>query len=235
MDAEMDVKRCKECGAPMPVRSKACPKCKGVGRVAEKPSHEEKHNPIQDADFAETVQASTTKHTKGLVKCKGCEEWISKKAAACPHCGEPGKKKTSGCTWLVAVFVVFPVFGLFIMATHDESTTPVVQKVADVPVSKADCLKSADCIFEKYVIDAEVYCPKYIQRYAQYDYKWTDGLLGYKFTKVSVVSGGVVRFYGDSLQFQNQYGAWSNVVYSCDFDTVNESVIAANAEDGRLQ
>lgn len=36
-----------------------------------------------------------------LIKCKECEEEISKKAEKCPKCGAPAKKKTSLFTWLV--------------------------------------------------------------------------------------------------------------------------------------
>lgn len=41
-----------------------------------------------------------------LVKCKECEQEISKSADKCPNCGAPQKKKTSPVTWTVLVFIV---------------------------------------------------------------------------------------------------------------------------------
>src|SRR5438128_1059418 len=48
-----------------------------------------------------------------LVKCKECGEQISKKAAACPKCGAPAKKKTSAFTWLVTILLLLGVVGYF--------------------------------------------------------------------------------------------------------------------------
>ena len=39
----------------------------------------------------------------GLIKCKECQNSISKKAKSCSHCGAPGKRRTSAFTWLVAI------------------------------------------------------------------------------------------------------------------------------------
>ena len=40
-----------------------------------------------------------------LVQCKACGGMVSKKAAACPHCGNPMKRKNFGCGTLI-VFVL---------------------------------------------------------------------------------------------------------------------------------
>lgn len=48
-----------------------------------------------------------------LIKCSGCGVEISKKAKACPHCGEPAPKKTSLLTWLVLILFIFGIFGAF--------------------------------------------------------------------------------------------------------------------------
>lgn len=48
-----------------------------------------------------------------LIKCKECGQEASKKAAACPNCGAPIKKKTSLFTWIVTVFLVFIAIDYF--------------------------------------------------------------------------------------------------------------------------
>ena len=55
---------------------------------------------------------NTTKRDKNmaLTKCRECNEQISKKAASCPRCGSPAKKKTSMFTWFVLFFIIFMVY-----------------------------------------------------------------------------------------------------------------------------
>lgn len=55
-----------------------------------------------------------------LKKCAGCGAEISKKAKACPHCGEPAPKETSLLTWLVLILFVLGIFGAF---SPDSSST----------------------------------------------------------------------------------------------------------------
>lgn len=43
-----------------------------------------------------------------LIKCKGCGRPVSRKAAACPHCGEP-IRKSKGCGRLVLLLILTPV------------------------------------------------------------------------------------------------------------------------------
>lgn len=58
-----------------------------------------------------------------LIKCKECGEKISKKAEACPHCGNPLKKKGGWTTveWFTVIFVapigIFIVYGMFSLST----------------------------------------------------------------------------------------------------------------------
>jgi hypothetical protein len=53
-----------------------------------------------------------------LTKCKECGGEVSTRAAKCPHCGSPAKKKTSIFTWLVVVLLLF--WGIGYMS-HDSS------------------------------------------------------------------------------------------------------------------
>lgn len=41
-----------------------------------------------------------------LIKCKGCGAQVSKKAKACPQCGEPVPKGTSSFTWIVVILIL---------------------------------------------------------------------------------------------------------------------------------
>ena len=68
-------------------------------------------------------------------------------------------------------------------------------------------------------------CPSHIESLAKYDYDWTDGL-GYKFERSADLGSGVVRYTGNNVKFQNGFGAWLIMDYSCDLDVNSMTVVA---------
>lgn len=98
------------------------------------------------------------------------------------------------------------------------------------------CLSSAQCLVDKYFGLAEARCPMYIERMAKYGVEWTDGWFGLKFksTPYVVTDKPIVRFHGDSLKMQNGFGAWSNMVYSCDININTNKIVDFSVEKGRL-
>lgn len=81
-----------------------------------------------------------------------------------------------------------------------------------------------------------IICRDKIERMAKYAHRWTDGLLGSKFTHFNTkqTSEGYARYHGDKVQFQNGFGAWQNMKYWCDVDLDAEKVIQVNVTPGRL-
>ena len=73
-----------------------------------------------------------------LIKCSGCGVEISKKASACPHCGEPLKKGTSLFTWLVLILFILGVFGILPSNKNDSpvNTTAIVAPILKKPVKE---------------------------------------------------------------------------------------------------
>ncbi|MFA7320562.1 MAG: type VI secretion system-associated protein TagO [Dokdonella sp.] len=57
-----------------------------------------------------------------MTKCKECQADISTKADACQKCGAKAPKKTSGCTWIVAIFLALPFLILWLKSVEREST-----------------------------------------------------------------------------------------------------------------
>ena len=76
--------------------------------------------------------------------------------------------------------------------------------------STDSCGSDKLCWYKKHIGDVEVYCSDYIERLAKYDFEWTDGFLGKKFThtKWKNQSKRIMSFIGDQVKFQNGYGAW---------------------------
>lgn len=113
------------------------------------------------------------------------------------------------------------------------------QAAADARAAQdAVCLKDLQCIGEKAVIAAGIKCPREIEKLAKRQVQWTDGTLEPKFSRYGWKdkAAGVVTLYGDRVQFQNGFGAFVNVIYSCDMDMNGPSttVLGVQAEEGRL-
>lgn len=83
---------------------------------------------------------------------------------------------------------------------------------------------------------ARVRCPRRVERLAHYAHRWTDGVLEPKFSHSRLTrKSDVVTYIGDSIEFQNGFGAWQPHVYECDLNVVTEQVVAVRARPGRLR
>lgn len=101
---------------------------------------------------------------------------------------------------------------------------------------QAECRQELSCWAEEHLLAASFACDGPVEDLARYDFEWTDGFLGMKFShyRWKDVDGGVVTYIGDQIKFQNGFGASQNHVYECDYDTVAEQPIEVRAEPGRL-
>jgi hypothetical protein len=83
--------------------------------------------------------------------------------------------------------------------------------------------------------NATAFCRAPIERLARYDFRWTDGMLGSKFTHFRWIDKeqGHLQYQGDSIQFQNGFGAWQNHRYTCDFAPATRTVLQVTATPGR--
>lgn len=164
-----------------------------------------------------------------LKPCKECGKEVSDKAKKCPHCGvdDPGfgwPEKLVGVA-LLAVLLYFAGGWLF---GDDED--------ADASAAAAECQRDAQCWFDKYQTAASVYCRDVIGAQANYDVEWLDSWKQPMFThsKWTDREGGLMMFAGDAVKFQNGFGAWQRMTYVCEFDALNNVVVSAQAEAGRL-
>lgn len=154
-----------------------------------------------------------------LVKCKECAKEVSSTAAACPGCGAPIKpaksaKKTSGCAWIVLIFIAIPflagVFGL--IGNEDSSQAPAL--------SETDCKARLQCWGDRHSGAALGPCTRAVEAQAKFQAEWTDGMLEQKFPRFAWVDpeGGSLQYVGDKVKFQNGFGAWQHMEYRCVFD-----------------
>ena len=100
----------------------------------------------------------------------------------------------------------------------------------------AQCRQDLKCWGDRHRVDAEMLCPRHIERRAQFAHEWTDGLFGNKFSQYRWANRtqGSITYIGDSVRFQNGFGAWQPQVYECDLNTEDKSVLSVRVRAGRL-
>ena len=62
-----------------------------------------------------------------------------------------------------------------------------------------------------------------IERHAKYDFEW-DGWNKYQYFSWQNKEEGIISFKGDAIKFQNGFGVFQRMNYSCVYDTLNKVV-----------
>ena len=103
-----------------------------------------------------------------------------------------------------------------------EATSLAQEKIAE----ELACRQDLQCWGEKHILRATFACEPLIEKIALYDYEWTDGFLGAKFGRYrwTKKSTGELQYLGNSIKFQNTFGAWKHMNYACDYDPDNDIV-----------
>ena len=174
------------------------------------------------------------------IKCEECGNEISDKAAVCIKCGAPlpvltkappapskglNQKLTKHEVW--ATFIILFIV-LFVIAKSDNTTQ------SKTPATCAN--DDLSCLGNKGIIAAGVYCKEPIEKLALHSVKWTDGTLDMKFSRFrwKDKNAGTITYIGDKVEFQNGFGAFTPMTYTCDLSGDNQTVIDVQAEEGRL-
>jgi hypothetical protein len=102
------------------------------------------------------------------------------------------------------------------------------------------CEHDVDCVAQNLLFVISELCDPLIERQARYQYRWTDGLFdgpkysGHRWNPKHGQERHLVDFYGDKLELQNGFGAWSNYIYVCTIDVHSNTVTSVRLERGRL-
>lgn len=122
--------------------------------------------------------------------------------------------------------------------SKDSGDAPPSTATAKTETSKECAPDDQKCVGSKNIITAHVYCKEKIERLTNRAVKWTDeGIFQQKFSRFAWVDqpGGVMRYFGDKVQFQNEYGAWTNMIYFCDVQPGEKAALGAGlVGEGRL-
>ena len=138
------------------------------------------------------------------------------------------RKIIVGCIAAFVVLVIISAIGSALESEESKAARAEATRVANIPPTPiVDCDMACR---EKFATEAEVKCPRHIEDLAKYDYEWTDGVLGMKFTTARDNGGGLVTYGGDEVKFQNGFGAWQKMNYSCTIQVNNLAVIEVTAQ-----
>lgn len=98
------------------------------------------------------------------------------------------------------------------------------------------CRWDERCYADEGSLSAERPCKDRVERLAVNTAQWTMGRWERAFTRFVVedLEAGVVVYVGDSVRFQNDFGAWQPHIYFCRFNLETRQVLDVWAERGRL-
>lgn len=172
-----------------------------------------------------------------LIKCRECGTEISDKAAACVKCGAPVTKPPTKATGAVAALItlgIVCIVSAFLWAPGSSSKN----RDANTEKPSAEACKKDDlqCLGDKGIIAASVYCKNPIERLAAHNVRWTDGTFELKFSRFRWADSKAqtITYIGDKAEFQNGFGAYTPVVYECDLAPDNKTVLDVRVSEGRL-
>lgn len=174
-----------------------------------------------------------------LIKCKECGTEVSNKAATCVKCGAPVSKQTDAEKMAGGIGAAVIIGGIIWACVHfiggpaDSGSGNKPQQTQETPSCAKDDLQ---CLGDKGIVGAGVYCKDPVERLAEHDVKWTDGTFETKFSRFRWADkpNGVITYIGDKAQFQNGFGAYTNVIYECDLASDDKTVLDARVSEGRL-
>lgn len=105
------------------------------------------------------------------------------------------------------------------------------EKERKVKEEDVKCLDDAYCYATKHK-RGDYICETAVEKSAQYQFKWTDGITEPKFSSYSWYdkSRKLITLYGHRAQAQNGFGAFKNVEYTCTFNADTGEVLSTNLQ-----
>lgn len=166
-----------------------------------------------------------------LVSCKVCGHQIAINAKTCPGCGVnyPGVTAKDNARTL-AIIAGSILFIWLAWPSSGKSNAPP-------PEEKKACAKdNLQCLGDELVFSAATLCQRPIESMAKHSVKWKDGMLEAKFSrfKWKDKNTGTITMIGDKAEFQNGFGAFTNVIYECDIAADKTTVKGVRVHEGRI-
>lgn len=148
-----------------------------------------------------------------------------------------------GCLGSILALAALVVWiGFFVRGREDPSilvsvATAEAEATATRLQQDLDCLREQSCAegLIRWRLDARSKCKAAISKHARYSIRWGDGFLLRLFDDVYIQPPEyeTVRYVGHRVSFENAYGAWAPMRYSCDYDPISRVVVRTDVAEGR--
>lgn len=130
--------------------------------------------------------------------------------------------------------IVLPIGAILLYLGSKNEPAPAGPKRGSLAYET--CEGDIDCAQSRSMSDASVECAPQIERLARYQVRWTNEGLQPIFQRwrwserYDIVQkygqNRIIEYAGDTLQFQNGFGAFRRMAYECDYDPLADVVIA---------
>lgn len=167
-----------------------------------------------------------------LLKCHECGHEVSSEAAACPQCGAKPRKPPEGIGPIQFVGIgILALIGIGAVAAIFSDDSP-----ASKAPSEATCRQDLQCWGDRNALASDSACAAQVEKLALHSVRWKTDSYEPKFQRFRWKDKdvGTLTYVGDRAEFQNGFGAYTPVVYECDFDPSTKTVLDVRAEEGRL-
>lgn len=170
------------------------------------------------------------------ISCGNCRQPMSRKAPTCPQCGHPNAKAKHLSPTEILVGLLAAGAVLYFLASGSSSPPASVPASSASASEEAACRQDLRCWGEKHHVAAARVCQPLIERMAKYDLQWTDAWHEPKMSRFAWKDkdAGIIVFLGDKVKFQNGFGAWQQVTYHCDYNTLTGEALDVRLYEGRL-
>lgn len=176
-----------------------------------------------------------------LIQCKDCGSKVSSSAASCPHCGRPinsAKQRSDnpGVGFIVLVAIALSIWIYHKATSSDSPGPPVTIAQQAAPAIQACDPNKAECALDNDGGSALVLCKRAIDAKSAHTTKWSSGLWGdqeFPYVSWNDPSHSSLSLTGSAVQFQNDFGAWTPMTYSCIYDLASKSVLSAYVFAGK--
>ncbi|MBR1231971.1 zinc ribbon domain-containing protein [Bradyrhizobium sp. AUGA SZCCT0182] len=189
-----------------------------------------------------------------LIACSECKKLISDQASTCPSCGMPQsiKSKVTAPSAKKPKTILpershkfFGILALVLIATvvlfsakkdekKDEASLGL--PAAAAANNALSCGEELDCLAKVSKRDAEKSCRDNVEGQAKHSFEWTNWAIDGIFTQYSWRDrqAKTITLAGDTVKFQNGFGAWTIMRYYCDYDPAKKALLSVRVSEGRL-
>jgi hypothetical protein len=138
--------------------------------------------------------------------------------------------------WIKGLPVLAAIIGVAWFFLHDSDKSEATAKSPEKENAEKICASDDDqCIFDKNWIQARKGCRPLIEKSAQIEAEWTDGVISRMFTRYSYnAEKQQMNFIGDKVKFRNSFNAQIPMTYICTFDLKNQKITNFSITEGKL-